>query len=345
VLLGGRGLTIRARAKVNLGLEILGRRVDGYHEILSVLWAVDLADRVTLEATRGGITLACDGPGVPSTSDNLAWRAAELLRRTTGVPAGVSIRLDKAIPVAAGLGGGSADAAAVLAGLDRLWGLGLGPERLRALATELGMDVPFFLGRSPALATGRGEVLQEIPVAGSLWLVLVNPGFPLATRDVYQAVAPEDFGPPHRVRALLRALADGPAAVAAGLSNGLEPVVARLWPGLESVKAALRRAGTLGAVMSGSGPTVIGVAPSRRAALAVKAALAGHAWGVWVTRTVSGPPLSLAGADPSGSGLGRGQAARRGTLDPVFGGSNPPAPTNRSAGRRPRPEAPGVRWR
>ena len=301
VLAGGRRLTMRARAKVNLGLEVLDRRPDGYHEILTVLWAIDLADRVTLETTvggGGGISLTCDAPGVPSTPDNLAWRAADLLCRATGIAAGVSIRIVKAIPVAGGLGGGSADAAAVLVGLDRLWGLGLGPRRLGELATELGMDVPFFLregGKGPALASGRGEQVEEAPVARRLWLVVVNPGFPLATRDVYRAVRREHFGSGARVRALLEALHEGPSVVAARLWNGLEPVVAGLWPGLEAVKTALRQAGALGAVMSGSGPTVVGVARSRQAAEAMRDALGGHSWNVWVTRTVSGPPLSLVG--------------------------------------------------
>ena len=192
VLERGRRLTVRARAKVNLGLEVLSRRADGYHELLTLLSAVDLADRVTIEITnreRGAapISLTCDAPGVPPGPDNLAWRAAEAMRREVGDAPPVRIHLAKAIPVAAGLGGGSADAAAVVAGLDRLWGVRLTGARRQALATGLGMDVPFFLGSGAALGTGRGERLAPAPALAPLPLVLVNPGFPLATRDVYGA--------------------------------------------------------------------------------------------------------------------------------------------------------------
>jgi 4-diphosphocytidyl-2-C-methyl-D-erythritol kinase len=287
-------VVVRARAKVNLGLEVLGRRPDGYHELRSLLWAIDLADRVTLEAAEGGLMLTCDAPDVPATGDNLAWRAAELVCRASG-RTGVRIRLAKAIPVAAGLGGGSADAAAVLVGLRHLWGLGMAPERLRALAIRLGMDVPFFLGRGPAFATGRGERLREVAGARPVPLVVVNPGLPLATRAVYGSLRPGDFTSGARVRALARAVAGGPAALAPLLVNGLERAAARLWPGLGEVKARLVEAGCLASVMSGSGSTVVGLAPSLAAARRVRDALAGGpGWRAWAGPAVVGPALSIA---------------------------------------------------
>ncbi|MBI3458204.1 MAG: 4-(cytidine 5'-diphospho)-2-C-methyl-D-erythritol kinase [Candidatus Rokubacteria bacterium] len=297
VLQGGRRLTVRARAKVNLGLEVLGPRADGYHELLTFLSAVDLADRVTLATTaRGaeGIEVSCDAPGVPQGAENLAWRAADLLGREAGVRTGVRIRIDKGIPVAAGLGGGSADAAAVLVGLSRLWGVPLSPARGHALATELGMDVPFFLGEGPGLASGRGERLAAVPPHRPVALVVVNPGFPLATRDVYGRLRPSDFSSGVAVRALVAALPGGARAIAARVVNGLERAAAELWPGLADVKAALLGAGALGAVMSGSGPTVIGVAPSGTAARRILEALAERPWRTWVVRTVTGPALSIA---------------------------------------------------
>ena len=190
---GGR-VEVRARAKVNLGLEVLGRRADGYHELRSVMWAIELADRVTLEASGADIALECAAPDVPRTPDNLAWRAAELVRQGTRPATGLRIRIEKRIPVAAGLGGGSTDAAAVLAGFGRLRRSGPGPRRLGAMAVALGMDVPFFLGRSPALAWGRGEELRPLRASTDLSLVLANPGFPLATRDVYARLEPADYG-------------------------------------------------------------------------------------------------------------------------------------------------------
>src|SRR5262249_18346519 len=188
VLEHGRCLTVRARAKINLGLEVLSRRADGYHELLTLFSAVDLADRIVLEshgAEATAIEVVCDAPDVPGGADNLAWRAADLLRREAGGTVGARLRVEKAIPVAAGLGGGSTDAAAVLVGLARLWQVALPPARREALATALGMDVPFFLADGPALGSGRGERLERVSVAEPVPLVLVNPGFPLSSREVY----------------------------------------------------------------------------------------------------------------------------------------------------------------
>ena len=291
----GRLVKVRARAKVNLGLEVLGRRADGYHELRSLMCAVELADRVTLETTDAGIALSCAAADVPQTPENLAWRAAELARGEAGAPGGLRIRIDKRIPVAAGLGGGSADAAAVLAGVGGLSGWRLGAGQRRRLAVAIGMDVPFFLGRSPALARGRGEEVRAIPGGAALALVLVNPGFPLATREVYGRLVPGDYGDGTRVDALVAAFRRGTEAVAATVTNGLEPAAARLWPGLHEVKAALLEAGCLAALMSGSGPTVIGIASSHGAALRIRNALGGRPWRLWVTRTVTGPVLAIQG--------------------------------------------------
>ena len=299
---GEHRVLVEARAKVNLGLEVLGRRTDGYHTLSSLLWAIDLADRITLEAAPTGITVTCDAPDVPLTEDNLAWRAADLVRHETGVAAGVRIHIAKAIPVAAGLGGGSADAAAVLAGLGALWGHRLPPGRLRGLAQALGMDVPFFLGASPALASERGEVLRPVAARLAIPLVVVNPGFPVATRDVYARLEPGDFSGGAAVRALVRAVRGGLPAVAGHLVNGLERALNGLWPGLGEAKAALVEAGCLGAVLSGSGPTVIGVAPSRAAVHRVMARLHGRPWRLWATQTVAGPALTVA---VTGSAVGQ----------------------------------------
>ena len=308
----GERVEVRARAKVNLGLEVLGRRADGYHELRSVMWAIELADRVTLEASGGDIALECAAPDVPRTPDNLAWRAAELVRRETGTMTGLRIRIEKRIPVAAGLGGGSTDAAAVLAGFGCLRSKRIGSRRLGAMAVALGMDVPFFLGRGPALAWGRGEQLRPLRASTDLALVLANPGFPLATREVYAQLEPADYGDGRRVEALVTALRRGAQAVAATVTNGLERAAARLWPGLTEVKADLLEAGCLAALMSGSGPTVLGIAPSHRAALRIRDALGTRPWRLWVTRTVTGPALTIRGRGPARGRPGT-RRARAGT--------------------------------
>ena len=308
---GRRRVVLVARAKVNLGLEVLGRRADGYHELRSLLWAIDLADRVTLDARPEGIAVECDVPQVPSTTENLAWRAAELFRREAGIDAGVRIRIAKVIPVAAGLGGGSADAAAVLVGLGDLWGVRLPRARLLALATRLGMDVPFFLGRGPAVASGRGGELRPVATRQVVPLVLVNPGLPVATREVYARLGPADWTTGQAVRRLAAAVPGGARALALGLVNGLERVVRSLWPGLTEVKAALVDAGCLAAVMSGSGPTVIGLAASHAAARRAETRLRDRPWRTWVTRTVAGPALSREdGPAPRGERSSWGVAKR-----------------------------------
>ena len=184
---GGRGLTAFgvspmnrtveiAPAKLNLGLRILGRRPDGYQDIVSVLLTVDLCDRLVFTPAPPGETrVFCDNPDLPGGPENLVHRAVEILRRATGAGHGVRVDLNKRIPMGAGLGGGSSNAATALRALDRLWGLDLRPERLAALAAELGSDVPFFLTGGTAVVTGRGERIRPVDWEGDFWYVLVYP--------------------------------------------------------------------------------------------------------------------------------------------------------------------------
>jgi 4-diphosphocytidyl-2-C-methyl-D-erythritol kinase len=305
-----RRLVISAAAKVNLVLEVLGKRPDGYHEIATVMQAVDLCDRLVLQDAEG-LELRASG-GVPEDDRNLAVRAAAALRAAAGLDRGVRITLDKRIPVAAGLGGGSADAAAVLVGLNRLWRLRWPRVRLMEVAAALGMDVPFFLGRGAALATGRGEVLEPVE-AGALAVVLVSPPFGLATAEVYARVTPSSWTDGSRARRMVEALRQRrPAPVAASLYNGLEAVVASAHPEIERMKAALLAAGALGAAMSGSGPTVFGMARSFEHARQIRARLTRRSWRCWAVRTLAGPAVRIrrSGPVPAGRG-GRWGVAKR----------------------------------
>lgn len=290
-----RRLVLRTPAKVNLTLEVLGERDDGYHEIVTVMQAIDLYDRLTLEEAPT-ITLAVDVPGLPADDGNLVLRAARLLAEAAGVRRGAAIRLAKRIPVAAGLGGGSSDAAATLVGLSRLWGLRWSRERLGALAVRLGMDVPFFLGTGRATGTGRGERLRALPAGGGYGLVLVNPNVPLSTREVYAGVPVGRRGDGSAAAAMAEALRRrSPARVAAALANDLEPVAARMLPAIERMKAALLAAGALGAAMSGSGPTVFGVARSYDDARRIRGRVNRAGWSAWAVRTCSGPCIRQEG--------------------------------------------------
>jgi 4-diphosphocytidyl-2-C-methyl-D-erythritol kinase len=285
-------LTLTAAGKVNLALEILGKRADGYHELATVMQTIDLADRLVLE-DADELALTTTSPDVPADGGNLALRAAAALREAAKVDRGVRVRLDKRIPVAAGLGGGSSDAAAVLLGLNRLWGLRWPRARLAEVAETLGMDVPFFLTGGVALGTGRGERVTAVQGA-PLALVLVNPGEPLSTAAVYGRVAPAMYSDGTHTRTMVEALRTRkPSRVAASLYNGLEAAAAGIRPDLARMRAALAAAGALGTVMSGSGPTVFGVARSFEQARQIRARLARASWGCWAVRTVGGPAVRI----------------------------------------------------
>lgn len=286
---------LRAPAKVNLFLEILGRRADGFHDLESVFQELDLADELSVAANEsGGIRLRCDDAGVPTDSRNLAVRAAEALRKAARVDAGADLVLRKRIPAGGGLGGGSSDAAAALIGLDKAWGLDWPRERLAAVAAEIGSDVPFFLYGGTCRCRGRGEEVTPAPNACALRFVLVMPEWPVGTADAYAALRPEDFGR-RRADALLDALRDGnEAAAIAALHNGFEEPVFRLEPRERALYEALGALGFAAVRMSGSGSTLFGVVPPENgeeasAALAAQAeALAG------VRRAVSARCAGLA---------------------------------------------------
>jgi 4-diphosphocytidyl-2-C-methyl-D-erythritol kinase len=284
---------LNAAAKVNLVLEVLGKREDGYHELVTVMQAVDLSDRLTLEEAEA-LELRTSAPGVPTDGRNLAMRAAVALREAAGVTRGARITLDKRIPVAAGLGGGSTDAAAVLLGLNRLWRLAWPLARLDEVAMGLGMDVPFFLRGGTALATGRGERVERLRGGRSLGLVLVNPRFAVSTAETYARVTPAMYTDGRHAKAV----AGGPggrtaARVAASLYNGLEAAVEAAHAPIGRMRAALLAAGALGAVMSGSGPTVFGVARSYEHARQIRRRLTRGSWDCWAVRTLTGPAVRM----------------------------------------------------
>ena len=287
-----RRLVVSAAAKVNLALEVLGRRDDGYHEIATVMQAVDLSDRLELE-DGDVLELRTTASDVPTDGTNLALKAALTLREMSGARRGARITLDKRIPVAAGLGGGSTDAAAVLVGLNRLWGLRWPVARLTEVALRLGMDVPFFLHGGAALATGRGERLEPL-VGSALALVLVNPRVAASTAEIYGGVVAGMYSDGARARRMAAALRSRqPSRVAASLGNTLERVASPRYREVEQMEAALLAAGALGAAMSGSGLTVFGVARSYDHARQIRARVVRARWGCWAVRTLRGPAVRI----------------------------------------------------
>lgn len=282
------GLEVLAPAKVNLFLEILGRRPDGYHELETLMVRTDLTDRLSLAAdTSGTISLTCDDPGLPTDAGNLVVKAAELLRSAAGDPTlGASIELTKAIPAQAGLGGGSSDAAATLVALDRLWDLHTPPDRLAGLAGQIGSDVPFFLApAAAAVCRGRGERVEPVgpPRAGGAHcyhLVLVCPGVGVRTADAYSGLTPTER--PMPIAPVLDAYRSGdPARLGRVLHNRLQPVAERIEPRLVAVREALEGLGPSldGHLMSGSGSAYYGLARDRDAAQDAADRLDGHGLG------------------------------------------------------------------
>jgi 4-diphosphocytidyl-2-C-methyl-D-erythritol kinase len=258
---GSNGLQVLCPAKVNLYLRVLGRRADGYHDLLSIMQPLSLADELLISPAPPGIFLDCDQPELPRGPGNLVWQAALEFQRATGKKVGVHIHLRKRIPVAAGLGGGSSDAAATLLALNTLAGKPLKGETLQSLAAGLGADVPFFLGLSPAVARGIGERLSPVKLP-AYWYLLLNPGVRVSTRWVYESL---DLDSLKRYKVLEEGDWD-PEQPAAWVHNDLESVTLKKYPQLGEMLETLGRLGALARGMSGSGPTLFGLFPTLEAA-------------------------------------------------------------------------------
>ena len=246
-------MLLRAYAKVNLTLEVMGRRDDGYHEIVTILQNVDLYDTLRLEpASR--IEFTCSEAGLAG-EDNLVWQAARALQQVAGSGCGARIHLEKGIPEAMGLGGGSSDAAAALAGLSRLWGLRLSASQLSRMAADLGSDAPFFLEGGTAMAEGRGERVTVLPALPRRWLLLLCPDIHLRgkTGHLYRSLSAEDYSDGATHRAAVEAIKGGQFPTGF-LCNAFEQVARRTYGGLDGAIEAMLRAGASQARLCGSGP-------------------------------------------------------------------------------------------
>ncbi|WP_027092133.1 4-(cytidine 5'-diphospho)-2-C-methyl-D-erythritol kinase [Cohnella thermotolerans] len=251
----------KAPAKINLLLDVLRKREDGYHEVEMIMTMVDLADRLEMsELPRDQIVLSSHAGFIPLDEKNLAFQAAKLLKERYNVKKGVYIHLDKNIPVAAGLAGGSSDAAAALRGLNRLWNLGLGLDELEALGAELGSDVPFCIRGGTAVARGRGEKLESIESPPQCWVVLAKPPINVSTADVYGKLRANELKEHPSIPAMLDAIRRKSFPdVCARLGNVLETVTLGRYPEVRQIKEVMTRLGADGVLMSGSGPTVFGL--------------------------------------------------------------------------------------
>lgn len=249
-------LTLFAPAKINYLLDVIGKRPDGYHDLRMIMQRVNLCDEVSLTLTNSAaINVICNTKGAPDGPENIAWKAARTLLDLVESGSGVNIEIVKNIPVAAGLGGGSSDAAAVLMGMNELLKLGLTDQVLMEIGRKLGADVPFFIFRKAALAEGIGEKLSPLSKMPKCWILLVNPGIHVSTAWVYQSLQLTNKQELNTLPEFFESVDH----IVAVLSNDLESVAIPAFPVIAEIKAQMMKLGASGSMMSGSGPTVFGI--------------------------------------------------------------------------------------
>ncbi|MCL6606001.1 MAG: 4-(cytidine 5'-diphospho)-2-C-methyl-D-erythritol kinase [Paenibacillus sp.] len=279
----------KAPAKINLMLDVLHKRPDGFHEVEMIMTMVDLADRLELsELPRDSIIISSQAGYIPLDEKNLAFQAAKLIKDRYDVKSGVHIHLDKRIPVAAGLAGGSSDAAATLRGLNRLWELGIPAQELLELGAELGSDVPFCITGGTALATGRGEKLTPIESPPQCWVVLAKPPINVSTAEVYGRLRSSNIAVHPSSRLMRKAIEDGDfQGVCDRLGNVLEEVTLKLHPEVQQLKEAMIKLGADGVLMSGSGPTVFGLVSKQSKVARIYNGLRGFCKEVYAVRMLT----------------------------------------------------------
>lgn len=255
-------ITLKARAKINLTLDVIGKRDNGYHDVEMIMQQIDLYDLVSVECIEAseGIVLTCSDSFLPVDSTNIAYRAAALMKERHQLKCGFRIHIDKNIPVAAGLAGGSTNAAAVIRAINDVCGLSLDLEAMKTLGFELGADVPFCIQGGCAIARGLGEVLEPIKGLSHAFIVLIKPNFGVSTKEIYQNLNWETIEEHPNTSAMVSALAeDNRYLVNHLLCNVLETVTFSRYPKVKSLKQFVKRYGADGVLMSGSGPTIFAI--------------------------------------------------------------------------------------
>lgn len=282
-------LQLKAPAKLNLTLDVLSKREDGYHDIESVMHTIDLCDIIRIAKVDNGIHITCTDASIPVDSRNTTYRAAQILMSEHGIKSGVRIEIDKKIPFGAGLGGGSSDAAAVLRGLNTLLGLELEIQELLRLGAMVGSDVPFCMLGGTGLVTGRGEVVEPVDAEIDMWFLLIKPQIAISTKDAYGALdrrgikaeeRPDTIG---MLDAIMRRDYQGISCL---LRNVMEPPIFEEYPSLLEIKRQLIDAGVSGALMSGSGSVIYGMASDEKDMVRISEIIKANRCGeVFLTRT------------------------------------------------------------
>jgi len=276
----------KARAKINLGIDIIGKREDGYHELRMIMQTIELHDLVTVRRCSEGISISCRSPFVPNDQRNVAWKAAKLFIDNYNIDAGVSIRIDKTIPVAAGLAGGSANAAAVLRAMRALFMPEISDAELRELSKSIGTDVAYCVSGGTVLAEGIGDLLTTLEPIAPMTILLVKPGIGVSTPQVYKKFVMENVTVHPNIDKMLKDIASANiTAIANGMQNVLESVTTLEHPVINKIKKGMMERGCLGCVMSGTGPSVVGIFENDEAAEEAFAYYARQPYDVFLTKT------------------------------------------------------------
>lgn len=269
-------LEIKAYAKINLGLDVVRRLANGYHEVKMIMQTVGIYDTLTLQKTKPGIKVTTDSGEVPADESNLVYKAARLLTDTCQIKEGIAIHLEKRIPVAAGMAGGSTDAAAVLKGMNTLFSMGLSEEELKMLGVKLGADIPYCIMGGTALAEGIGERLEKLPPAPDCFLLIAKPDINVSTKYVYENLKLSEIKKHPDIDGMKEAVKTGSLqGITSRMENVLESVTEEKYPVIKKLKLYMEENGALKALMSGSGPTVFGIYEREEDALAAKEKLTG----------------------------------------------------------------------
>lgn len=277
----------RAMAKITLSLDVVGKRDDGYHDVEMVMTTIDLADRLELSSlTQNRIEVTADNRFVPNDERNLAYKAAQLLKETFHITQGVRINIQKNIPVSAGLGGGSSDAAAVLRGLNRLWHLNLSHKQLVEIGADIGSDVPFCVYGATSLVSGRGEKISMLPPPPSCWVILAKPDIGVSTKNIFRRVRMHDIQHPQTNKVLRAIYEKNLQDLCTYIGNALEGITFTYYPETKRIKEKMLQYGADGVLMSGSGPTVYGLIGQYTKARRVYNGLRGFCKEVYIVRII-----------------------------------------------------------
>ena len=282
-------IEIDSYSKINLTLNILGKRQDGYHNIETIMQSVNLADRIFIKEEKEGIEIKCSHPLIPVDTQSLTYRTAEKILNRYRVTKGVKIEIDKKIPLASGMAGGSANSASILVGINKLFDMNLSNKDLREIGEELGMDVPFCIQNGTALAYHKGEKVTPLPfINPPLWVIIINPGFEIPTKWAYNNIDLDRIEKEkNNIKDMLKALKDRELPeIAKNLFNSFEGLAIKKYPEIGKIKDRLIKEGAMGALMSGSGPTVFGIAQNKEQALKIYEKLKSEYKSIWVVQTV-----------------------------------------------------------